>query len=103
MSMNELILSVIKKALGSNESLFEIKFDECLVDDEDIYSATFSFKPNPTTWEDSRTVGGKHSLQFDVEKDGDDVYLIYGEDDQVDVSIGNIYGLLYWHEAIETV
>lgn len=101
--MNELIIRSIKHALGSKIHLFEIRLDEILVDDDDVYSATFSFEPKPINNPEVKLVGAeKCSFQFDVDKDDNSVCMIWGEDDQVEVSAANIFISLYWYQITES-
>jgi len=102
LKMDTLIIRAIKNALGSNIHSFEVRLDEELVDDEDAYSATFSFEPKPLDHPEAKLVNAqKHSFQFDVDKDDSSVYMIWGEDDQVEVSAANIYASLYWYQITE--
>lgn len=102
--MNNLIINSINSALGSKNKRFKIRFDEVLVDDEYLYSATFSFEPKPIKHPDVILVNAeKHCLQFDLDKDDNNVYMIWGEDDQVEVSAENIYSSLYWYQITESV
>jgi hypothetical protein len=100
--MDTLIIRAIKSALGSKIHHFEIRLDEVLVDDSDVYSATFSFEPKPIEHPEVKLVNvEKHSFQFDVDKDDDSVSMIWGEDDQMEVSAANIYASLYWCQITE--
>ena len=102
--MNGLIINAIQDALGSKMNRFEVRVDELLVDDEDTYSATFSFEPKPIEHPDVNLINAdKHSFQFDVDKDDNNVYMIWGEDDQMEVSAANIYSSLYWYQITESV
>jgi len=102
--MNELIIRAIKNALGPRIHQFEVRFDESLVDDCCVYSATFSFEPKPLNNPEIKLINpAKHSFQFDVDKDDNEVYMIWGEDDQMPVSAANIYASLYWYQVTETV
>jgi len=101
--MNELIIRSIKNALGTKIHDFKIRLDEVLVDD-DIYSATFSFEPKPIDHPEVKLVNAnKHIFQFDVDKDDNNVYMIWGEDDQMEVIAANIYASLYWYQITESV
>jgi len=102
--MDTLIIRSIKNALGSKLHQFEVRLDEILVDDDDVYSATFSFEPKPIDHPEVKLVDvEKHIFQFDVDKDDNSVYMIWGEDDQMEVSAANIYASLYWYQITESV
>ena len=95
--MNEKIIRAIRSALGSGIHHFEIRFSELLVEDGDYYSATFSFNPNQIENQEFKVVGGIQNIQFDVTDS--DVSIIFGEDDEMEVTALNIYKMLYWSEV----
>lgn len=102
--MEQLVIRAIKSAMGSRINQFNIRLDEVLVDDSYTYSATFSFEPKPPNHPEVRLVNStKHSFQFDIDKDDNSVYMIWGEDDQMEVSEANIYASLYWYQVTESI
>lgn len=99
--MDELIRDAIFEALSGHANFFTVELGEILVDDDDLYSVTFSFAPKPIVGDECIVSGKKHFLQFDVDKVENKLYLVFGEDTHHDVTFAHIYAQLYWCEATE--
>ena len=92
---NENIIKVIKEALGSDAKYFEITPDleNVLVDEEDHYSITVTFKPilcHP----ELKIIGHPDWLEFSIYDD--DVVHTYGDGEDCPVTGKSIYSFLYW-------
>lgn len=102
--MDTIIIRAIKNALGPSIHLFDVRLDSVLVNDNDVYSADFSFEPKEIDHPEVRLVNAeKHVFQFDVDKDDGAVQMIGVEDSPYEVSAANIFAFLYWRQITESV
>lgn len=99
----ERALELFRHAMVSHCKYFDIKQGEVLCDDGNIFSMTIAVSPqyHPMDW-DYELTGQTQFLQLEMDEDGD-ISLIAGEDDELELSVRNIYALLYWGEVINEV
>jgi len=105
--IENILLKSIETALGQHWKYFEVEPADIWVNEDNIYSQMFSFKPIDPKSEDSKLVGGIHFLEVMAEDNGEEqeieISLIVGEDTQISLTAGNIYSQLYWCEALKPI
>lgn len=92
------ILNEINTALGGHAKYFDVKPNDVLSDAEP-FAQLFSFKPKKLELEDATVKDAEYFLEFVC--DGDECYLILGEDEEHEISFGRLYSSLYWSEVVE--
>lgn len=112
--IENILLKSIETALCGHWRYFEVKPADILVNEDNVYSQIFSFKPLDQDFEDSKLVGETHFLEIMAEDNGEDegfhpfkeeieISLIVGEDNQLSLTLGSIYSALYWSEVLKPI
>lgn len=97
-SRSQQIMDSITLALGKDARYFDICMSEILVDDPDVLSVLVNFSPKTDLdLEDTTIAGSDICLQFDLIDDNPQ--LILGEDDEFEITKGQLYAALYWGEV----
>lgn len=97
-SRSQKIMDSITLALGRDVRYFDILLSGVMLDEPDILSVLVQFSPREDLdFEDTVVAGSKVHLQFDIVDD--DPQLILGEDDEIEITKGNLYAAMYWSEV----
>lgn len=88
------IIAAIESALAGWAQYFDIAYHSDLVDEDDQYIALFTIQPKPFDSDNGRVVGSVRTLEFSI-VDGE-VWLITGEDNEHNVTVGNLFAALYF-------
>lgn len=92
----------IVTALAEDAKFFDIEDGEVLDNSAEQFSCTVSVCPRDGAMPDSMVIGGQHPIQVNIPKDGEPVIEL-GEGDEVSISMGRIYAVLYWSEAVTAI
>ena len=81
---------------GMDEHSFDLTLTETLIDDDCEVGFTVTVQLKPYSTDDGLVEPAPVTFELCHAKDSDDVYLIVGEDDEWDITYGNVFAYMYF-------